>query len=120
VISATRSIKEQHGLYIQAYDGKDNDGDKKIDEPDELVTKADGGQSAHNFGMGCDCAPLLANGDVWWKAPTELWNIYGRIIEELGLTWGGHFKSIYDAPHIEDPRWHDRQAAYKAGKIQVA
>lgn len=120
VVSATRTIKEQHGLYMQKNDGKDNDGDGKIDESDERVTNADGGQSPHNFGMGCDCAPLLANGEIWWGAPKSMWKMYRYCVEKQGLTWGGNFKSLYDAPHMEDPRWKEQQTLWREGKIQVA
>lgn len=119
VTSCTRTIKEQHGLYIRKNDGIDNDGDGRVDEADEKVTNADGGQSSHNFGKGCDCVPVK-NGKEWWEAPKSLWAIYGRIAEEHGLTWGGHFKKLYDAPHVEDPSWKQDQALWRQGKITVA
>lgn len=117
---ATRTIKEQHGLYIRSRDGVDNDGDGLIDEPDEKVTGADGGTSPHNFGMGCDCVPKLLGGRLWWKAPKSVWAIYGSIVESHGLVWGGHFKSLYDAPHMESKDWRKVRDLWRAGKIQVA
>lgn len=118
-VSCTRTMKEQHGLFIRLTDHIDNDGDGLVDEPDEKVTNADQGSSPHNFGMGCDCAPMK-DGDVWWKAPKELWKIYADIAVKNGLSAGFYFKSIYDAPHIEDPAWKQRQALWRAGKLEVA
>jgi peptidoglycan L-alanyl-D-glutamate endopeptidase CwlK len=120
VVSATRTMKEQHGLFIQQSDGVDNDGDGYIDESDEHVTNADSGDSPHNFKLACDCAPLLEDGEIWWTAPKEIWAIYGKIAESRGLTWGGNFKKLYDAPHIEDPRWRDLRVEYKAGRLEIA
>lgn len=119
VVSATRTIKEQHGLFIQPHDGIDNDRDGKVDESDERVTNADGGQSPHNFGMGCDLAPMR-NGSIWWEAPREVWKAMADIAVKHGLTAGFYFKSIVDMPHIEDPKWKQQQALWRGGKIQVA
>lgn len=114
---AYRSIKEQHGLFIQAHDGIDNDHDGAIDEADEQVTKADGGQSPHNFNLARDIAPCKRPNDPWWNAPPELWHTMGLIAEKHDLIWGGHFKSIYDAPHIEHVRWREQRDLWKAGQL---
>lgn len=111
VVSATRTIKEQHALYVESKDG---------DGVQDNVTNADGGQSPHNFGKACDLAPVAPSGAVIWTAPKEVWEKMGLIAESLGLVWGGHFKKLYDAPHIEDPSWKQDQAAWKQGKLQVA
>jgi peptidoglycan L-alanyl-D-glutamate endopeptidase CwlK len=117
---AFRSIKEQHGLYIQAHDGIDNDHDGKIDEADEKITNADGGQSPHNFDLARDITPCRTKNDPWWTAPASIWAIMGTIASQNGLTWGGTFKKLYDAPHIEDKKWKEIQAAWKAGKLVLA
>ncbi len=117
---AYRSIKVQHGLFIQAHDGLDNDHDGAVDESDEKVTAADGGQSPHNFDLARDIVPLSKPGVIWWQAPEALWHSMGAIAEKHGLVWGGHFKSLYDAPHIEHPRWREQQALWKAGKLALA
>lgn len=120
VVSATREIKEQHGLFMQSHDGIDNDGDGKIDEADEKVTNADGGQSPHNFKLACDCGPKLSNGEIWWAAPKSLWKTYADIAVKHGLVAGFYFKSIYDAPHIETKDWRDVKAKWKQGLIHVS
>ena len=116
---AYRSIKEQHALYIQPKDGKDNDGDGKIDEADEFVTAADGGQSPHNYNLARDLVPLSRPGQIWWTAPKMLWETMGQIAEKNGLVWGGRWKRPYDAPHVEHAGWKAVRAAWKAGEIKV-
>jgi peptidoglycan LD-endopeptidase CwlK len=44
-----RSNEEQEELYMMSRNGKDDDGDGKIDEPDEWRTNARAGQSKHNL-----------------------------------------------------------------------
>jgi hypothetical protein len=116
---AYRSIKEQHGLYIQATDGIDNDGDGKIDEADERVTKADGGKSPHNFNLARDIVPMIHKGVIWWEAPTSLFKTMADIAVKHGLVSGFFFKSIFDAPHVEHPHWEDVQASWRRKEIEV-
>jgi len=110
VVSARRTMKEQGDLYAQ---GRTKPGKK--------VTNATPGSSAHNFGLGCDCAPLCAGNDheIWWSAPSGFWEAYGAICEANGMTWGGDFKTITDNPHCEHPRWHDEQDKWRKGHITV-
>lgn len=117
---AYRSIKEQHGLYIQPTDGIDNDRDGKIDEADEKVTKADGGQSPHNFDLARDIVPRKKPGEFWWTAPKTLWKTMADIAVAHGLESGFYFKSIYDAPHIESEDWEKYRGLWRAGKLKVA
>lgn len=107
-VSCRRTIHEQNTLYAQ---GRTTGG--------SIVTRAKGGQSPHNFGLGCDCAPFK-DGGIWWDAPQGYWDAYGAIAKSHGLVWGGDFKSITDLPHIEDPNWKEQQALWQAGKIDVA
>ena len=107
-ISCRRTIQEQNDLYAQ---GRTEAG--------SIVTKAKGGQSPHNFGLACDCAPIKS-GSVWWNAPQGYWDTYGAIAKSHGLTWGGDFHSIQDNPHCEMPTWKEQQALWREGKIEVA
>jgi len=83
-----RSIKEQDALYAQ---GRTKAGKK--------VTNAKGGQSYHNYRVAYDCGPVVG-GNVAWNR-NDLFKKIGEIGESLGLTWGGHFKSITDLPHFQ-------------------
>ena len=106
--SCRRTIAEQNALYAQ---GRTTKG--------QIVTEAKGGQSPHNFGLGCDLAPMK-DGKIWWNAPDIIWKQMADVAVGLGLTAGYYFKSFKDMPHIESTRWKAVQADWKAGKIQVA
>lgn len=114
---ANRSIAEQHKLYMRNRNGVDDDGDGKIDEADEKVTNADGGTSPHNYNLARDICPCNKPGHIWWDAPTYLWHKMGEIAERNGLTWGGNFRTIYDAPHIESREWRKVMTAWKKGEL---
>lgn len=124
-VQQRRTIAYQDGLYNQPHDGKDNDGDGKIDEADEKVTAAKGGQSPHNYGLGCDVAPIKpgTKNTVWWDAPEKYWVALCNVAEGLGLTSGYRFNIPgvgKDRPHVEHPRWREQRALWQAGKIHVA
>jgi hypothetical protein len=116
----TRTIKEQHGLFIQPTDGIDNDHDGLIDEADEFVTKADGGQSAHNYALAHDIVPYKTPTEIWWTAPKKWWQMMADIAVDHGLVAGFYFKNFYDAPHVESARFRSVRTAWKAREINVA
>lgn len=116
---ALRSIAAQHGLFIQPTDGIDNDHDGKIDEDDEFCTKADGGQSPHNFDLARDVVPMIKQGVIWWTAPKPYWDTLRKLAEAQGLVSGQSFKGFYDAPHVEAKDWRVSQAAWRKGEIIV-
>jgi peptidoglycan L-alanyl-D-glutamate endopeptidase CwlK len=108
VVSGLRTIQQQNQLYAQ---GRSTKG--------AIVTNAKGGQSPHNFGTAVDLAPLTPKGEINWNDRQGFMTI-GKIAKEHGLVWGGDFKSIVDLPHVESPSWKTIQAAWKAGKVEVA
>ncbi len=108
VTSGRRTMAEQQKLYDQ---GRTTKG--------AIVTKAKPGQSAHNFGLAADLAPMK-DGKIWWSAPESVWQAMADTAVKLGLTAGFYFKSFKDMPHVELSTWKQAQADWKAGKIQVA
>lgn len=109
VTSGRRTIAEQNRLYAQ---GRTTAGD--------VVTKAKGGQSPHNFGAAADICPLNAAGECWWDAPDDVWQVIALTARKNGLVAGYDFKNFKDSPHVEDAHWKDQQALWNAGKISVA
>lgn len=83
----------------------------RFGNPGPIVTNCDGLKTRSNhqphadtFGHAVDSAfegpdPYLE------KHPhgAALWAAYGACCEALGLTWGGHFKTLVDKPHAELP-----------------
>jgi peptidoglycan L-alanyl-D-glutamate endopeptidase CwlK len=109
VTSARRTIAEQNKLY-----------DQGRTKPGNIVTKAKGGQSAHNFGLAVDLCPLDKEKDLWWNAPDDVWNAMHRVGEQFGLRCGYDFTTIKDSPHFEAANWKAAQAEWKAGRLVVA
>lgn len=84
----------------QGEDIKVTEGYRSFERQNELynkrpkVTNAKGGQSFHNWGVSFDvCFTHTGYKGKWAKI--------GKIGKELGLEWGGDFKSIVDKPHFQ-------------------
>lgn len=99
VTSGTRSFAEQDELFAQ---GRTKRG--------KIVSNARGGFSNHNFGIAFDVTIFTGSSDPE-KAKTPVFEspIYkaiGALGTELGLEWGGNWKTIVDEPHFQlRPRW---------------
>ena len=91
-ISGFRSYEEQDKLYAQ---GRTAKGD--------IVTKARGGYSNHNFGIAFDVGVFEGNK---YLPDSPKYKAVGALGVELGLEWGGNWKSIVDQPHFQlRPAW---------------
>jgi hypothetical protein len=88
VIETYRNNERQNELYSR---GRKTKGSK--------VTNAKAGQSIHNYRLAFDICPMV-NGKCAWDR-TDLFDRVGAIGESLGLTWGGHFKTITDKAHFQ-------------------
>lgn len=133
IVQGLRTFAEQDALYNQPWDHKDNDGDGKVDEADECVTKAKAGSSYHNYGLAIDFAMLYdkdGNGTyetLSWDLKADFdkdgvrdWTEVVNIFKAAGFTWGGDFKSIIDNPHIEKTfgyGWRDLLALKTRGYV---
>lgn len=92
VISALRTYEEQDALYAQ---GRDAPGPK--------VTNARGGYSNHNFGIAFDVG--VFEGSAYLPASPK-YKAVGALGMDLGLEWGGSWKTIVDEPHFQlRPAW---------------
>lgn len=106
VVQGLRTFPEQQAIYEQGRT-----------KPGQIVTKAQAGESYHNYGMAVDIVPLSADGK------SLDWNYKFSELESFalpyGITWGGHFSSP-DPDHFENKlghNWRDLLALYKAGKF---
>jgi hypothetical protein len=62
-------------------------------------TRSGGGKSKHQYGLAVDIVPMIDSVAQWDN--TKLWRKVGVIGEQLGLRWGGRWKSLYDPGHFE-------------------
>lgn len=94
VISGLRSYAEQDALYAQGRT-----------QPGAIVTKARAGYSNHNFGIAFDVGVFEGNR---YLGDSPKYKAVGALGMDLGLEWGGSWKSIVDQPHFQlRPLWAD-------------
>ena len=92
VISGLRTYEEQNDLYAQGRT-----------RPGRIVTNARGGYSNHNFGIAFDIG--VFEGSKYIEESTKYKGV-GALGIDLGLEWGGNWKTIQDEPHFQlRPRW---------------
>jgi peptidoglycan LD-endopeptidase CwlK len=92
VISGLRTYDEQNALYAQGRT-----------KPGKIVTKARGGYSNHNFGIAFDIGVWEGNS---YKDESPKYKAVGVLGMDLGLEWGGNWKTIEDQPHFQlRPTW---------------
>lgn len=65
-------------------------------------------RSKHQDGLAIDVVPYAvyeaadrSNDKLLWDTRSPLWTRLGLIGEQLGLTWGGRWKSPHDPGHFE-------------------
>jgi peptidoglycan L-alanyl-D-glutamate endopeptidase CwlK len=105
LVQTGRSPAYQNALYAQGRT-----------KPGPVVTNARAGQSPHTvdnpatpnldseaFDVGIFEGKKYLTGAT--PAELELYKLLGPIGKQLGLRWGGDFKSIKDYPHFENPAW---------------
>lgn len=96
VLSSLRTYAEQDALYAQ---GRTTLGKK--------VTNAKGGHSNHNFGIAFDIGVFEG---TKYLDDSPKYKTVGVLGVEIGLEWGGNWKSIVDQPHFQlRPNWAKSQ-----------
>lgn len=92
ILSALRTYAEQEALYAQ---GRTAPGPK--------ITNARGGYSNHNFGIAFDVGVFEG---TRYLPESPKYKAVGVLGTELGLEWGGNWKTIVDQPHFQlRPQW---------------
>ena len=92
IISGLRTYADQAALYAQ---GRTKPGTK--------VTNASAGYSNHNFGLAFDVG-VFSGSKYLEESP--LYKAVATIGIDLGLEWGGSWKTITDQPHYQlRPAW---------------
>lgn len=65
----------------------------------DIVTKAKGGQSFHNFAVAWDFVPLN-NGKAMWRDLATFAKC-GEVAESLGIEWAGRWKTMKESAHCQ-------------------
>lgn len=88
VVQGLRTFAEQDALFAQGRT-----------KPGQVVTKARGGESNHNYGLAVDLCPFV-NGKPQWNDNAGFLKI-GAEAAKVGLQWGGSWKKFIDKPHVQ-------------------
>ena len=115
LLSGTRTYAEQNALYAQGRTSKGN-----------RVTNARGGSSNHNFGIAWDVG-IFQGGLYYTGRNAREEKAYADLSKavkaaNLGLEWGGDWKTIVDMPHYQLPTGKTVSAVralFEAGKTYV-
>ena len=92
VLSGLRTYEEQAALYAQGRTA-----------PGTIVTNARAGYSNHNFGIAFDIGVFEGNR---YLPDSPKYKAVGALGQDLGLEWGGNWKTIVDQPHFQlRPAW---------------
>ncbi|MCY1397449.1 D-alanyl-D-alanine carboxypeptidase [compost metagenome] len=92
IISGLRTYQEQDKLYA-----------KGRTAPGSVVTNAKAGQSNHNFGIAFDIGVFEG---TKYLGDSPKYKAIGALGMDLGLEWGGNWKTIVDQPHYQlRPSW---------------
>lgn len=92
IISGLRTYEEQDALYAQGRTA-----------PGNIVTNARGGYSNHNFGIAFDVGVFEGSK---YMPDSPKYKAVGALGVDLGLEWGGNWKTIVDQPHFQlRPAW---------------
>lgn len=97
IVQGLRTFAEQDALYAQ---GRTTQG--------QIVTKAKGGQSFHNYGLAFDFCILKDDKTISWNRDEDLngdhmsdWMQVVNLFIAKGYEWGGNWTSFPDYPHIQ-------------------
>jgi peptidoglycan LD-endopeptidase CwlK len=92
VIAGLRTYEEQNELFAQGRT-----------KPGRIVTNARGGFSNHNFGIAFDVG-VFEGANYLDESPK--YKAVGALGMDLGLEWGGNWKTFVDEPHFQlRPEW---------------
>lgn len=83
--SGLRSMEEQEAIYAQGRT-----------KPGKVVSQAQAGDSAHNYGCAVDLTIFNKEGEPCWDH--DRWQELVHVCKLCGLTWGGEFG---DRPHVQ-------------------
>lgn len=99
ILSGNRTYAEQDELFQKGRRGIAGE---------KVVTNARGGHSNHNFGIAFDIGVFENSGYI---PESPQYKAVAALGKEMGLSWGGDWKSIQDEPHFElHPKWAATQS----------
>lgn len=108
IMQGYRTFAQQQALYAQGRT-----------QPGSIVTNAQEGQSAHNYGLAIDLCHMVEGVVDWSFDMSKL----QPIAQKYGGVWGGSWVHMVDRPHFEimfGYSWEQLLALHNAGKVDSA
>lgn len=105
VLALYRVMEEQYGYRMVLVEGfRSAQRQAELAAKGPGVTRAGAGQSCHQYGLAVDSA-LYRDGKLQWDM-RDPWVrrgyfLYGELAQQVGLEWGGSWRSIKDYVHLE-------------------
>lgn len=90
---------DAQGLNLRVVEGF-RDPAKQAEAYAKGTSKAKPGFSFHNYGLAVDVVFRDKNGNPSWDEKND-WQKLGQLGKEVGLSWGGDWKSFNDRPHFQ-------------------
>ncbi|MFO1519207.1 MAG: M15 family metallopeptidase [bacterium] len=112
---------QRNGLNVYVSEGfRSEEQQMKLLHSGRGVTRAKPGYSFHNYGLAVDVVFQDKKGRPSWREEHD-WKKLGQLGKEVGLEWGGDWKSLRDRPHFQlvpnGEIGHVRKA-YRQGGLQ--
>jgi hypothetical protein len=94
VYNGLRTAAQQNALYAQGRT-----------DPGQVVTKAQAGQSNHNYGLAVDIVPYVSgqSGALNWTVNSPQFQAMVTALKAQGLVYGGDWKTFPDNDHFQLP-----------------
>lgn len=86
----------------------------------KIITRARGGESAHNYGCATDWTVWEDGKPIWMEDSDKRWEVYFQALDKIGLKKGADFG---DNPHNEleiSVSWKVVLEQYKKGGMEAA
>ncbi|MBI5269762.1 MAG: M15 family metallopeptidase [Burkholderiales bacterium] len=105
LLVAYRLMREQHGFDMVLLEGyRSPQRQAELAAMGAHVTHAGPGQSYHQRGLAADSAFLIDGRVVISERDPRIagaYELFGRVAEQVGLEWGGSWRSLKDLGHVE-------------------
>ncbi|AKX44211.1 hypothetical protein AKN87_03180 [Thiopseudomonas alkaliphila] len=105
LLTVFKIMQEKYGYHMVMIEGyRSPERQNYLANQGGHITNARAGQSYHQYGLAADSAfyrngkLVISEKDPWAMRGYQL---YGKTAQEVGLVWGGSWKTIKDLGHVE-------------------
>lgn len=115
LLTVFKLMRERYGYEMVLIEGyRSPERQAQLAQLGPQVTQAAPGRSYHQHGLAADCAFLVGGRIVIAESDPVAargYALYGALAQEVGLTWGGTWRTLKDLGHVELQRADALRAA---------